>query len=217
MIKKFFFEQVYDTLKDEIRLQKITLGDRLVNQDLQLRFGVSSTPIRDAINRLYMEGLVDEITRTGAKVVSFSPVFAFEINEIISMVSVKAIQMSFQRSDNMEMVKLLKEQLDLQVQNMDNDLYFEYDNSFHRIFIDYSGNERFCKLYEQYSLLQEMLIRYYYKHQKKPLNKKRVALKQHTDIITAFESKDVILTQKYMQEHHDVVSEVLKGMETQKL
>lgn len=215
MVKKFFFEQVYDTLKDEIRLQKISLGDRLVNQDLQTRFGVSSTPIRDAINMLYMEGLVDEITRTGAKVVSFNPVFAFEINEIISVLCVKAIQMCAERSNIKEVVKLLEGQMNLQKQNMDNDSYYDYDNSFHRIFIDFSGNERFYKLYAQYDLLQEMLIRYYYKHEKKQLNKKRVAIQQHANIIEAFGNNNIILAQKYMQIHYDIAGKIFKKMETQ--
>ena len=62
-------EQVYDVLIHDIVTGQIALGDRLINRELQTRFGVSSTPIRDAINKLYQDGLIRELTNSGAQLI----------------------------------------------------------------------------------------------------------------------------------------------------
>lgn len=50
---------IYDTLREEIIALALTPGTVLSRHDLQERFGLSATPIRDALLRLQMEGLVD--------------------------------------------------------------------------------------------------------------------------------------------------------------
>ncbi len=39
------------------------MGDKLTNRELQERFQVSSTPVRDAINRLSKDGLTQEVSK----------------------------------------------------------------------------------------------------------------------------------------------------------
>ena len=86
--KKTLSEQIYQLLKQDILSQKIGFGEKLINRDLQKKYGVSSTPIRDAINRLYQDGLVEDITKNGARVIAFDLTAAIEINEIITILSV---------------------------------------------------------------------------------------------------------------------------------
>jgi DNA-binding GntR family transcriptional regulator len=50
---------IYETLREEIIALTLAPGTVLSRQDLQARFGLSATPIRDALLRLQMEGLVD--------------------------------------------------------------------------------------------------------------------------------------------------------------
>lgn len=50
---------IYDALREEIIALTLTPGTILSRHDLQARFGLSATPIRDALLRLQMEGLVD--------------------------------------------------------------------------------------------------------------------------------------------------------------
>lgn len=49
---------VFETLREEIISLSLEPGTVLSRQELQLRFGVSSTPIRDALLKLQEEGLV---------------------------------------------------------------------------------------------------------------------------------------------------------------
>ena len=71
IVKKNLSEQIYESLKKEILDQKIGFGEKLINRSLQEKYGVSSTPVRDAINRLYVDGLLDNISNVGARVIPF--------------------------------------------------------------------------------------------------------------------------------------------------
>ena len=59
LAKNTLSEQIYQILRNDILTQAIPLGEKLTLKALQERFGVSSTPIRDAFTRLSEDGLVN--------------------------------------------------------------------------------------------------------------------------------------------------------------
>ena len=102
-------EQVYDVLIHDIVTGQIALGDRLINRELQTRFGVSSTPIRDAINKLYQDGLIRELTNSGAQLIDFDQQYAEELNHFIMMLTCEALALASQSDQQAEIVRLLHE------------------------------------------------------------------------------------------------------------
>src|SRR6478735_3322059 len=60
-------------LQVEIVTGRIPLGSRLRQEDLASRFGVSRTPVREALRQLQAIGLVDQLGHRGAVVRRFSP------------------------------------------------------------------------------------------------------------------------------------------------
>ena len=60
-------------LQVEIITGRIPLGTRLRQEDLAARYGVSRTPIREALRQLQAIGLVEQLGHRGALVRSFSP------------------------------------------------------------------------------------------------------------------------------------------------
>jgi DNA-binding GntR family transcriptional regulator len=60
-------------LQVEIVTGRIPLGARLRQEDLAARFGVSRTPVREALRQLQAIGLVDQLGHRGAVVRQFSP------------------------------------------------------------------------------------------------------------------------------------------------
>lgn len=89
----------------------IPLGSKITNRELQERFQVSSTPVRDTINKLYQDGLVKEVTKTGAQVINFDYGYAEEINEFIASISCVALNMTIAKGTDKEVTKYLKEYL----------------------------------------------------------------------------------------------------------
>ena len=58
-------EQVYLKIKDLIFKQQIVPGQKLQHEYLSEKLGVSTTPVREAINRLVQEGYVKSVARKG--------------------------------------------------------------------------------------------------------------------------------------------------------
>lgn len=58
-------ERVYADLKRELLQGAFPLGERLAEERLGARMGVSRTPVREALSRLHAEGLVRRSTRGG--------------------------------------------------------------------------------------------------------------------------------------------------------
>lgn len=197
--KKSLSEQIYDSLKQDILDQKIKFGAKLINKELRLRYGVSSTPVRDAINRLHQDGLLDDISNSGARIIDFNYRYAIEINGIISMLSAEAVKMSAKQSEASVVTAVLREHIERQLEEIDSPEYFEYDRKFHETFFDFSKNESLKKLYSQYQTMWEILVVFYYKDQ----DSTRInAISQHRQIVDAYEQGNILLAQRRLEQHY---------------
>src|SRR6185369_6409288 len=61
-------DQVYEVLRERIASGEIERGSRMHQEDLATEFGVSRTPVREALRKLAAEGLVDLFANRGARV-----------------------------------------------------------------------------------------------------------------------------------------------------
>ncbi|MBR1691992.1 MAG: GntR family transcriptional regulator, partial [Lachnospiraceae bacterium] len=62
------WDVVFKTLRQAILTGELEPGERLMEIHLAKRLGVSRTPIREAIHKLELEGLVTMVPRKGARV-----------------------------------------------------------------------------------------------------------------------------------------------------
>lgn len=75
-------EFVYRTLRDEIMSCELPPGHRLVIDDLARRLEVSAIPVREALQTLQSEGLVQSVPHVGATV---SPISRESIDEVFAV------------------------------------------------------------------------------------------------------------------------------------
>ena len=66
------YEDVADRLRDQIFAKQLAPGSWLDEQSLAEQFGISRTPMREAIKALASEGLVTMKMRRGAYAVSYT-------------------------------------------------------------------------------------------------------------------------------------------------
>ena len=206
--KKTLSDQIYDVLKMEILKREIPFGSKLVNRSLQKRFGVSSSPIRDAINRLNQDGLVTSIDKTGATVVDFDYDFFLEVNEILLSIVKTGINLSFKKADIEEVSEKLEKFLALQEKYIGTDRYYDYDYKFHKTFIDYSNNSRLKKLFKEYNVLHEMLVRNFYNPETSQIQEN--SIEKHRQIIDAYRNNEYRLAMQLTEEHYATAEETFK-------
>lgn len=197
--KKTLSEQIYESLKQDILSHRISFGQKLINRDLQERFGVSSTPVRDAINHLSQDGLVDDITNSGARVIDFDLQFTQNVNEMMSILCCAAVERSAARSDTGQVADKLDAILQKQRLPEKDDRYYIYDDQFHRTFFDYCGNRQLADSYGRYHVLWDMLVRRF--HELRAAHAESV--EQHGRIADAYRRGDTALAVDMMRAHFD--------------
>lgn len=207
IVKKTLSQQVYEVMKDDILCQRLGFGEKLTNVSLQERYGVGSMPIRDAINHLYQDGLVAEITKSGSRVITLDLPMALEINEIARLLCASAVRLSGERSDKAEVCKRLETAIVAQEKNAANDKYFNFDYDFHCTFFDFAGNSQYKKVYRQYSVMLEMISRCAAKN---GLSKRSEAIDIHKQILAAYKAGNIEEAAAAMERHYDKGEEQLK-------
>lgn len=198
--KKKLSEQIYEDLKKNILQQRIKFGEKLTNRGLQEKYGVSSTPVRDAINRLYLDGLLDNISNGGARVIPFDYQMAIDVNEVMSILSCESIVMAANRASPSEVVPLLEKYIQAQINNIDNEDYYKYDRRFHGVFLEFCGNYQIRQIFNMNSTLWELLVLFYHRDEGSSRNK---SINGHEQILSAYKLGDIELARRYMKHHFD--------------
>ncbi len=99
-------EYVYEALKQDIMSGKIPLSSRLVEMDCAKRYHVSRTPIREAFNRLLVDGLVENVPGVGITVAIPTIDDIIEINTIIIALSNLMGKHAMQRATEEELAEM---------------------------------------------------------------------------------------------------------------
>lgn len=117
-------------------------GDRLDEVRLAEQFGVSRTPLREALQRLARSGLVELIPRRGAFVRQPGPVELIEMFEVMAELEaicgrLAAIRISEQA---LTLLQDANDKCEAAVAQHDSDSYYVENERFHKIIYEQSGN-----------------------------------------------------------------------------
>lgn len=105
--KQSLVDQIYDQIRNDIINLVYPFGGKLIASELQEKYNVSSTPVREALNRLQQEGLVEYENNIGAKIISIEPEDVWEIQELAITLHKAAIRLAMKKSSH----KLIAEEL----------------------------------------------------------------------------------------------------------
>ena len=97
---------VFNTLRRAILRGELKPGERLMEIQLANKLGVSRTPIREAIRKLELEGLVLMIPRKGAEVAEITEKNLRDVLEVRCALEELAVQLACDRIDKARMREL---------------------------------------------------------------------------------------------------------------
>lgn len=103
---------LFETLRDDILKQKIENGTKLTEAAVCEMYGVSRTPVREAFQKLELDGLIDIIPNKGAFVRGLTPQDIEDMYELRKAYEIICVQFAIDRITDEEMKKL-KESYDL--------------------------------------------------------------------------------------------------------
>lgn len=193
-------EQIYERLQHDIILGSIEAGSRLTINDLKNEFGVSSTPVRDALHRLAQEGFVSHNGNQGAQVVDPSEKEMRDISNITALHDSYALHLSINGPNREAMLVDLKKELDICKRHVIDGKHYEdwwkHDNNFHRCFYMHMDNDLLFEISSKYRGIFSILTRK--SADERTVNQRYL---EHERLYKALESNDEEAAQGIMDNH----------------
>ena len=163
LVKQSLVDQLYQELRKDIINQEIDWGEKLNVAELQQKFEVSCTPIREALNRLQKEGLVEYKPNFGMRVIDISEEDIIEIQEAAAALDSAAIRYAMKKANLTELARELSEILQAYRDATQEPERARNTEEFMNVFYRYAGNERLISLAQSIKGQQSMLKSIYSK------------------------------------------------------
>ena len=137
------YEDVADRLREQIFSKLLSPGSWLDEQSLANEFGISRTPMREAIKVLASEGLVTIKMRRGAYVTEVAKTDLEQIFTILSLLEGQAAKETAIKATEAELNQLddLHHRLEKAAADRDLEQFFEINVKFHELIQEIAGNK----------------------------------------------------------------------------
>ena len=190
---------VFNTLRQAIITGEFAPGERLMEISLANRLGVSRTPVREAIRKLELEGLVIMIPRKGAQVARITEKNLRDVIEIRTVLEEFAAVLACERIDQSGLHDLLQAHEDFirSVENGDILDIVDKDETFHDTIFRATNNDRLISIINN---LREQFYRYRMEYVK-DIRQRSNLVEEHRELLDAISSRDSIKAKELMKTH----------------
>ncbi|QUW21356.1 GntR family transcriptional regulator [Sporosarcina sp. Marseille-Q4063] len=209
-------EVAYHQIKQDFSVRVVNPGEKIIIKDMVDRYGISETPIKQALNRLIAEGLVENIPRRGMR---FKEANWEDIEE---MLDTRLMLETFFAHRVIESVSLDNKIIDDMRENIKQhykaiekietlDDFFEVykiDHDFHLTYMKGMWNKKILQIYE--SIGSHSFSSFLYG--KKPKEKLINGVLEHEDICNALENRDLKALEAAIKVHNDNAKEYISLM-----
>lgn len=191
-------KKAYHLIKEKIITLELAPSSVIDEQALMKELGLGRTPIREALQRLSAEGLVNIVPRRGMFVTDISITDLQKIFEVRIVLTGFCARLAAQRgtTDQVAQMEQVLRGLE-QVQSGDYKVLIDIDRRFQRLMYQAAGNDI---LAESLDRLYDLSLRIWYLvlHQ---LGDVRDAIEQHRQVAEALKARDGARAEALIQQH----------------
>jgi DNA-binding GntR family transcriptional regulator len=193
------YQDVADRLRQQIFDRWLEPGSWIDEQKLSADFGISRTPLREALKVLAAEGLVTMKVRRGAYVTEMSADDVKQVYHLLALLESDAAgEVAAQASaEQREVLHTLHERLERQVRQRE--AFFATNEQFHLLLLDIAGNRwrsqmvadlrKVMKLNRHHSLFKQGRL--------------AESLAEHRALMVAIDAADAAAATRLMRAHFD--------------
>lgn len=208
-------ESIADALRTSIMQGQLKPGTKISEPALAVQYGISRTPVREALRQLDSEGFLKVTPRRGARVAPMTEQDVKEFYEIKGELEGYAARLACDRISEKELHKMenLNQQMEEYHKKGDFKKVFRLHNEFHEVFQRAAGNDQLAALIKlQVSKFQRFRILLTIS------GKSEGSFQQHRDIIAAFRSRnsaeaELLVQKNAMFGKEVIISEILGQMQ----
>ena len=145
------YQQVAERLRERIYAHQLPAGSWLDEQALAQEYGISRTPLREALKVLAAEGLVLLKPRRGCYVTELSERDLDEIFPVIALLEGRCAAEAAQKASAADLARLaaLHDQLEQHAKSGDTGSFFEANQDFHTALQQLAGNRWLSQLIDE--------------------------------------------------------------------
>lgn len=190
---------VFNTLRQAILHGEMEPGERLMEIQLAQKLGVSRTPIREAIRKLELEGLVIMIPRKGAEVAHITEKDMRDVLEVRCTLEELAMSLACKNvtDEYLEELKAANKVFEAAIVSKDIVSIVDADVSFHDVIYAMTDNARLIQIINK---LREQMYRYRLEYIKDARNHS-ILINEHNDIIAKLSDRDIEAAKSVMRQH----------------
>ncbi len=191
------YEEVAELLRQRIFRRELEPGSWIDEVKIAQEYGISRTPLREALKVLAAEGLVTMKVRRGAYVTEVSERDLAEVYHLLALLESDAAGVVAERATPAELEDLQQLHRELEAAVRDRDRFFALNERFHMRLLEIAGNRwrnqmvadlrKVMKLHRHNSLLKSGRI--------------RESLAEHRKVMEALARRDSAAAMQRMQEH----------------
>jgi len=191
------YEEVAEQLRQRIFLRELEPGSWIDEVKIAQEFGISRTPLREALKVLAAEGLITMKVRRGAYVTEVSETDLADVYHLLSLLESDAAGVVAHKASDEQIKELQALHKELEAASNNRDRFFALNERFHMRLLEIAGNRwrdqmvadlrKVMKLNRHNSLLKAGRV--------------KESMLEHRAIMEALAKRDARSAVKRMQEH----------------
>lgn len=199
ILQRNLYREVADRIGELIEHGELSPGERISEKQLCDRFGVSRTPLREALKVLATEGLIELLPNRGARVVRLTMKNVKDTYDLMAALEGLSGELACQHITDTEIsaIRQLHNTMLEYYRTRDLMPYFQVNRQIHEAILAASNNEI---LQETYSNLNQRIkrVRYSKKMTERYWSQ---AVKDHENMMAALEKRDGKLLGQILRDH----------------
>ncbi len=193
------YQEVAERLRQRIFAHELTPGTWIDEQKLAEQYGISRTPLREALKVLASEGLVELKPRRGCYVTEISRQDLDDIFPLMALLEGRSAAEAVRAAKPADIAELrgIHERLEAAAREGKIEAFFEANQEFHKRIQELANNRWLL------SVIQDLrkVLKLSRLHSLSLEGRLQQSLDEHRAIMSAFEAKDVARTEKLMHDH----------------
>jgi DNA-binding GntR family transcriptional regulator len=205
--RRALYEDVAERLRQQIYRRELAPGNWIDEQRLALEFGISRTPLREALKVLAVEGLVTMKLGRGAYVTEVGRADVAQVYHVLALLESDAAGTVARQADAAQRARLQQLHAQLEREVHRRDAFFATNERWHQAMLEIAGNRwslqvvtdlrKLMKLARHHSLFKQGRL--------------ADSLAEHRAIMDAIAARDAEAATRLMRAHFDSGYEAAAG------
>ncbi len=192
-------EIVFESIREAIIEGRLKPGERVMEIQLAEKLGVSRTPVREAIRKLELEGLLIMEPRKGAYVADVSLKDIVEVLEVRASLEGLAASLAARRAseEEIEVLRVKAAEFKECIEKNDVQGMINKDTEFHEAILHAAKNKKLTSIIEGLrEQVQRFRVTYFTEY-----NMTTYLANEHKNVLDAIESRDPEKASEYAEQH----------------